>query len=254
MANPRQNWNRNETLIAFNLYCRTPFGRLHARNPEVIEVAFKLGRTPSALAMKCCNLAAFDSTLQARGVSGLRKASRQDAEIWHEFEDDPESLTFEAEAAHAAALGQDLRSSDSVEWEDVAGLDRYLVAKVRVNQHFFRSVVLAGYQARCAICELPIRSLLVAAHIVPWSVDRSLRMNPCNGICLCSLHDKAFDAGLLLIGSNYQIALHPSVTALADTPAVVTNFTRFEGQQVKLPDRWHPDPMLLDRHSRMVRG
>jgi hypothetical protein len=27
-------WTRDETLVAFNLYCRTPFGRLHARSPE----------------------------------------------------------------------------------------------------------------------------------------------------------------------------------------------------------------------------
>ena len=27
-------WTRDETLVAFNLYCRTPFGRLHAGDPE----------------------------------------------------------------------------------------------------------------------------------------------------------------------------------------------------------------------------
>ena len=40
-------WTRDETLVAFNLYCRTPFGRLHARNQEIIELASALGRTPT---------------------------------------------------------------------------------------------------------------------------------------------------------------------------------------------------------------
>jgi len=70
-----QAWTRAETLVAFNVYCRTPFGRLHARNPEIVEVAKALGRTPDSLAMKCCNLAAFDSALQERGIKGLSKAS-----------------------------------------------------------------------------------------------------------------------------------------------------------------------------------
>ena len=33
---PGKPWSRDETLAAFNLYCRTPFGRLHARNPTFV--------------------------------------------------------------------------------------------------------------------------------------------------------------------------------------------------------------------------
>lgn len=112
---PRHNWNRDETLVALNLYCRLPFGRLHARNPEIIEAAVALGRTPGAIAMKCCNLATFDSALRARGVSGLRKASQLDEQIWHEFERDPETLAFEAENAYAQLLSRNVRLSETVE-------------------------------------------------------------------------------------------------------------------------------------------
>lgn len=44
-------WTRDQLLIAFRFYCRTPFGRLHYRNPEIIRLAEVIGRTPSALAM-----------------------------------------------------------------------------------------------------------------------------------------------------------------------------------------------------------
>ncbi|MBI2478366.1 MAG: HNH endonuclease [Planctomycetia bacterium] len=249
---PRRNWSREETLVAFNVYCRTPFGKLHARNPEIIEVATAIGRTPGAVAMKCCNLASLDSALQARGISGLSKASGQDAEVWNEFELDPESIAFEAEQAFSNAMRQELRSTDVVEWEDVRGLDKAVVTKVRVNQHFFRSVVLAGYQSRCAVCALPFPSLLVAAHIVPWSVDKSLRMNPRNGICLCSLHERSFDKGLLLINRDYTIALHAEVSSKSDIESVAANFSRFLGRKLTLPDRWHPDPELLERHIQLV--
>ena len=245
---PRRGWSREETLVALNLYCRTPFGRLHARNPEIVEVAIALGRTPSALAMKCCNLAAFDETLQNRGISGLTKGSQLDAQIWHEFESDPESVSFESENTYARLLRREVRAEVAVEWQDVQGLDRTAVTRVRVNQHFFRSLILASYRARCAICELPLRPLLVASHIVPWSIDRSLRMNPHNGICLCTLHDAAYDKGLLSISGDYKISVAPEVQEHTSIPCIAANFVRFQGGNLILPDRWLPDPQLLARH------
>lgn len=34
---------------------------------------------------------------------------------------------------------------------------------------------------------------LVASHIVAWKEDASIRLNPANGLCLSTIHDKAFD-------------------------------------------------------------
>ena len=56
----RPGWTRDPLLIALRLYMRTPFGRLHGRNPEIIHLATKIDRTPSALAMKACNFASLD--------------------------------------------------------------------------------------------------------------------------------------------------------------------------------------------------
>ncbi len=244
-------WTRNETLVAFNIYCRTPFGRLHARNPEIVEVANALSRTPNALAMKCCNLAAFDDALKSRGIKGLSKTSRQDQEVWDEFNREPEDIAFEAEEAYSRLLNCQFRSKPEVRWEDVAGLDRSAMTKVRVNQHFFRSIVLAGYRSECAVCELPLAALLVASHIVPWSVDKTLRMNPQNGICLCAIHDRAFDKGIMRIGTDFRVSIHQKVLQLAASSAVTDYLVRFEGKRMLLPDRWHPDPLLLERHSQM---
>jgi putative restriction endonuclease len=249
---PRRNWDRNETLVAFNIYCRTPFGKLHARNPEIIRAAELLGRSPDALAMKCCNLAALDSSQQSRGIKGLRGTSRTDRQLWTEFGQDPEKVAYESETAFAALLGRRPREAKRVEWQDVVGLDRMAITKVRVNQYLFRSIVLAGYREQCAVCELPIARLLVASHIVPWSLDPSIRMNPCNGICLCSLHDRAFDAGLMTISTDFRIGLHRQV-AVARSHVVTEQFMRFDRQPIHLPDRWHPDPRFLQRHQELSR-
>ncbi|HUE74992.1 MAG TPA: HNH endonuclease signature motif containing protein, partial [Pirellulaceae bacterium] len=241
-------WTRDETLVAFNLYCRTPFGRLHARNPEIIALAHALGRTPDSVAMKCCNLAAFDETHQKRGIRGLSKGSKQDADVWHDFQTDPESIALAAEEAYAHVMRTEPRQSPTVEWEDVQGLDRQAITKVRVNQHFFRSLILASYRSQCAVCELPIPELLVASHIVPWSVDPSLRMNPTNGICLCSLHDRAFDTGILSITPEYTIAIRADVRKPTMPPVVDSMINQYSNHPINLPERWQPDSLLLARH------
>ncbi len=35
----RENWNREELIVAFNLYCKIPFGRITSKNPEIINLA-----------------------------------------------------------------------------------------------------------------------------------------------------------------------------------------------------------------------
>jgi len=247
-----EKWNRDETLIAFNIYCRLPFGRLHSRNPEIIEAAVAMGRTPSALAMKCCNLAAFDPALAARGIKGLSKGSKLDEEVWRGFENRPEETAFESELAYSRLTDSELRVEDEVCWEDVRGLDKVAITKVRVNQHFFRSLVVAGYRCQCAVCEIPFAELLVASHIVPWSIDKSERMNPQNGICLCSIHDRAFDKGLLRIGGDYQISLSGAVWKKRDAKPVQDYLLRFDGRSINLPDRWYPAAHFLERHAQFV--
>jgi putative restriction endonuclease len=245
----RNPWTREETLAALNLYCRTPFGRLHARNPDIAALAAAIGRTPDAVAMKCCNLASLDPALRARGIRGLTKASQLDVAVWNEFHNDAEGIGYQSEVEFAKLMHQKPRVSPAVQWEDVQGLDKQVVTKVRINQHLFRAMILAGYRNECAVCSMPISSLLVASHIVGWSVEKSQRMNPCNGICLCALHDRAYDTGVLLIDPDYRISLGRPFRPLAGNPAVDRLLLAFDGRVISLPDRWHPDPILLGRHS-----
>src|SRR5580704_9949883 len=57
---PAVKWTREHFLIALNLYCKLPFGKLHKGNPIIIEIADKMGRSANSLAMKLCNFASLD--------------------------------------------------------------------------------------------------------------------------------------------------------------------------------------------------
>lgn len=60
----RRNWTREELIVAFNLYCKTPFGRIHNRNPEFIALAKAIGRTPSALLLAAIDPATRYTSMQ----------------------------------------------------------------------------------------------------------------------------------------------------------------------------------------------
>ena len=93
----RKNWTRDETLLAFRLYCFTPFGNIHKGNSTIISLAAQIGRTPSAIVMKLVNFASLDPVQQRRGVQGLKNASALDLEIWKEFKQNSESIAYESQ-------------------------------------------------------------------------------------------------------------------------------------------------------------
>src|SRR5437016_8080352 len=100
-----ERWNREQLLLTFNLYCRTPFGRLHKNNPEIVRLAQTVNRSPSAVAMKLVNFASLDPIHKARNVRGLSNVSQADREIWDEFNSNPESLAFESQRIFEQTVG-----------------------------------------------------------------------------------------------------------------------------------------------------
>lgn len=246
---PRLDWTRDQLLIALRLYMRTPFGKLHKTNPEIVELAAKLGRTPSALGMKACNFAALDPNLKQKGLSG---ASQADRAIWLEFEANPEALANEAELAVAR-----LTQTESIE-PDIrippGETDVERIVRARRVQSFFRSTVLVTYQSRCAITGLAIPELLVASHIIPWSESVERRADPTNGLCLNALFDKAFDRGLIAIDDRFRVMVSPRLTDRAAKADLHCSLLEIEGRQLSLPKRFVPDLAALAWHRGRVFG
>lgn len=90
-------WTKEQLKLAFHLYCQLPFGRLHSRNPEIIQLAKLIGRTPGAVAMKLVNFASLDPAITSTGRAGLGNAGSLDKEVWAEFHADWEKLAVECE-------------------------------------------------------------------------------------------------------------------------------------------------------------
>jgi len=253
---PAVRWTREHFLIALNLYCKLPFGKLHKGNPIIIEVAKKMGRTPNSLAMKLCNFAALDPVQQARGVRGLPGATKQDRAMWSEFHSNLSVLGTESEE-----LLHDLFTKDEAKEVDFLARDKVrLVAphgptetqasvKARRGQQFFRQSVLTAYDVRCCISGINVPRLLVASHIKPWGKFPAERLNPRNGLCLSTLHDAAFDAGLITLDDKLNVVLSNRLRSFFPQPALEQNFVPFEGQPIRLPEKLaEPDGDFLRYH------
>ena len=244
-------WSREESIIAFNFYCKIPFSKIHYKHPDIIELASLLGRTPSAVALKLVNHARLDPTLQKRNISGMKHGSKRDEDIWNEFYGNPEALAYESEVLLARLKKEPLEKSAMINLEDLPteGKERESLIKARVNQSFFRSIILTSYENRCCITGLSVPELLVASHIIPWSVDEKKRMSPQNGICLNMLHDKAFDKGFITITPEYKVKVSPYLAGIKDKTALEIFFIPFENKPIRLPQRFFPDKTFLKYHN-----
>jgi putative restriction endonuclease len=251
---PSNNWTREELIIAFNLYCKIPFGKIHIRNPQIIALAKILGRTPSAVSWKLANFASLDPSLKDRNIAGASHGSKLDVEIWDEFNHDWEKLGFESEKLLAEKTGKQVEEVTGIETIDLprAGIERDAFVKVRVNQSFFRKAVLAAYDFKCCITGLGIPELLNASHIVPWSKDEINRVNPRNGLCLNAIHDRAFDRGLLTITPDFKIKISKSIKPDNTDSALQDFLFRYDGSEIKMPTRFLPDINFLKYHNKSI--
>ncbi|MFG2181054.1 phosphorothioated DNA-binding restriction endonuclease [Streptomyces abikoensis] len=108
------------------------------------------------------------------------------------------------------------------------------VARRRQRDPRMREMVLTAYEYQCAFCgydgrigAVPVG--LEAAHVRWWAFDGPDDVD--NGLCLCSLHHKLFDKGVLGIGDGHRIlvsqrfvgrgpAAREHVIALAGRPLI----------------------------------
>lgn len=256
-------WSRDELILALYLYCQIPFSRTKANNPEVIKLAGLIGRTPASVARKLGNFGAFDPLLAEQKISGLIHGSRADKLVWDEFSNRWEGLV-EASGRLLSTLSapvpspENLRAAATSEDEEIIARptgpsERRGSVPVRLFQSFFRRTVLASYDSTCCVCGLDVRSLLVASHIKPWSIDESTRSEPENGLCLCAIHDRAFDRGVIAVSEKFQIIVVSTIFS-SEQPFVRTALVDFHRRPLRVPKRFAPRQEFLEWHRQNVFG
>ncbi|HWZ15898.1 MAG TPA: HNH endonuclease [Mucilaginibacter sp.] len=245
-------WTREESILAINLYCKIPFGQMHSRNADVIDLANLIDRTPGSVARKLGNFASFDPKLRERGVRGLENASKLDEQIWQEYMHDWDEQFIESEKLLAKKKHTTIEKLNYIDLDnlkEVESKEKERLVIVRVNQSLFRKMVLTNFNNKCCITGIMQPELIVASHILPWSKDKGNRLNPKNGLALNPLHDKAFDCGLITITTDLKIKVSSIFLKSQDVPSIKQNFIDYDGKSLIEPQKFFPDIEFIKIHN-----
>lgn len=132
------------------------------------------------------------------------------------------------------------------EGEDIAS-----ESKRRKGQDYFRRMILTNYGGRCALTGIDIPQLLLASHIIPWAekAHKQDRLNPCNGICLSALYDKAFDQGFITFSpDDYSVTLSSALQEHKTAEYYNKHFGSIAGQKIQVPKDYAPKRDFLAYH------
>ncbi|WP_420147406.1 HNH endonuclease [Spirosoma sp.] len=244
------NWTREELILAFNLYLKLPFGKMHKGNDGVRKLAAILGRrTPDSVAMRLTNFASVDPYHQQRGVKGMSGGYNQVKPVWDEFINNQEELIFESErilAGYQHTTIEDVYPELVFDLKDLKGEVKERLVKTRVNQSVFRQMILKTYESRCAISGINISELLVAGHIVPWAENEQERLNPENGLCLSNLYDRAYEKGLICIDTDYKLLISKRLKGETSKDFYQRFFGDFEQKPIRVARTYQPRKDFLE--------
>lgn len=249
-------WSREETILAFDLYCKIPFSKISNKNEDIIKLANLIGRTPSSVGLKLSNLGHCDPVLAAKKISGMSNCSALDREIFNEFVNDWEELAYQAQmilTKYDSSITQNIKPE--IQIDDLPeGIDRTTTVKTRVGQQFFRNSVLSAYNYRCCITGLEMPKLLIASHIKPWKVcdAKTERTNPQNGLCLNALHELAFANGLITLDKDYRIILSSKLKEAEMDESSRNWLASYDHHKILLPTKFTPGKQFIEYHNDVI--
>ena len=106
---------------------------------------------------------------------------------------------------------------------------------IRLHQPVFRRRVLLAYEHRCSLCRLGHPPLLDAAHI--RSDAKGGEPIVPNGIAMCAIHHRAFDANILGVDPHHAVHVRADVLAEHDGPTLQHALQGLHGATIGLPKR-----------------
>jgi len=245
-------WTKDESILAINLYCKIPFGQMHSRNADVRDLANLIERSASSVARKLGNFASLDPKLKERGIKGLENTSKLDKEVWQEYMNNWDEQFIEGEKLLAKKKNSTIAKVNHIDLDnlkDIEGKERERLVTVRVNQSLFRKIVLSNFNNQCCITGIEVPELIVASHILPWSKEKGNRLNPANGLALNTLHDKAFDCGLITVTENLSLKISSRFYKEKDVESIRQNFIEYDGKELIKPKKFYPDATFLKTHN-----
>ncbi len=114
---------------------------------------------------------------------------------------------FSEASADLARLLLDIPERPLSVVKEVSTGDRLQELVTRVGQREFSNRVLENYGGRCCFpaCDVEERTFLRGSHIARWADAPESRGDIANGLCLCLMHDQAFESGLFTVDLDMRV-------------------------------------------------
>jgi len=252
MSDIKKNWTREETMLAFELYCTIPAGQDTIHNENIINLSKVLKRSVNSVKLKLQNFKSFDPSYTQNGRIGLNHGSKLDEEICLEFFQNWDNLIVETTDIKKRLGLSNFNEEEINEVVMPVGYDKVGIRKERIGQAFFRQTLLAIYNNKCCFTGIDVPELLKASHIKPWSESNNVneKTNPRNGLLLNALYDIAFDKGYITISFDYKIIVSKKILEGNNK----YYFTMINGQKMLLPSKFLPDRNFIEYHNNKFRG
>jgi putative restriction endonuclease len=108
--------------------------------------------------------------------------------------------------------------------------------RARVGQKEFSDRVRVNYDGHCCFpgCPIAEREFLVGAHIARWADAPHLRGEVSNGLCLCLMHDRAFEGGFFTLSPEFRVVINDRDGKAQASGWCVTHILPFDGQPITL--------------------
>lgn len=190
-------------------------------------------------------------------------ANELSAEKNKENEAYPTDQDFLSEAAYSLEVDNDssaemlpLSNEEVSTYEEFLRAGVYEVAnssatiKTRGSaQRVFAEEVKKNYSNACAMTGIKTRDFLIASHIVPWSIDETIRLDPSNGICLSVFVDRAFENGFIIL--NDDLTVKVNWEKIGKDEKLKDELQVFDGVKISSPKAHPPKAEYLKRRREM---
>ena len=173
------------------------------------------------------------SSLSSELIDALNSDSHLLAQLARVLLDSNFEPSLHADICALARL--DLDAAETATPEAVAGRKRRSAA--------FRNEVLMAYEYQCAFCGYDgalgrISVGLDAAHVKWWAMHGPDTTD--NGVCLCSMHHKLFDQGVLGVTEEWRITV--SGNFVGRSPAARAHVLSLAGRPASAPQPLYSSP------------
>lgn len=103
----------------------------------------------------------------------------------------------------------------------------------RVGQRAFSDLVRRNYGTQCCFpgCDVKEGAFLRGSHVARWADAPELRGDVKNGLCLCLMHDQAFERGLFTVDLDLHVWVDPDKAS--QSPWATTHLIPHHGQGLR---------------------